>query len=374
MRSASPTGGQDLKRILVMNQFVPPDRSPTARLVGDLVAGLDGVEWEMVGVRRDYRAGRRVLVARVWQEWSDLRRMEREAMAREKPDAVLCLSSPPMVLEVAHRVAERFGVPLHHWVLDLYPDVAVALGVVPGLLGGWLERRMGRALRGCASIAAVDEAMAARLESRYGVKARVVRPWPEIPEGRRAFAGWPGVPSGARVWLYSGNLGRAHLGRELLEIQATLEARSLDWWLVFQGGGAVRERMAGLANSMGLKQCVFAGYAAEEELASSLHRATVRVATQVEATLGMLWPSKVATLSACAGPLLWVGPEPTGDSNPLRNREGVCAIRPGEKERAVDWLESLQARGFGEPDEDFFDDIRGLRVAGLADWRGVFLP
>ncbi len=356
------------QQVVLLNQFVPPDPAPTARLAADLIGAVPEIDWRPIGTGRAYRARRGGFARRLLDEWADLRAMGRAVRRGGKPDAILAFSSPPMLLEEAARAARNHGVPLHHWVLDLYPDVAVAVSQIPALAGRWLGWRMRQALESCASVTAVDETMAGRIERCYGVRCGVCRPWPEVVK-KEAFPGWAGVPHDAPVWLYSGNLGKAHDGRCLLEIQARLEERKTPWWLVVQGGGQGWSAGREEADRRGLRQCVFAPYAAAGQLGAAVDRALVCAATQRPETAGMLWPSKVAALAEQARAVLWIGPGLEGATHPLRARSGVGAFSPGQTEAAVEWLEAIRRRPPSAPEPNRV----GLREAGLAYWRGVLL-
>ncbi|GAB4243604.1 MAG: hypothetical protein OHK005_08040 [Candidatus Methylacidiphilales bacterium] len=353
----------------LLNQFIPPDPAPTARLAADIMEALPEIEWCPIGTDRAYRSPGSGFVQRLMREWKDLRTLGRSARCRARPEAIVALSSPPMLLLEAVQVGRSHGVPVHHWILDLYPDVAVALHQVPALVGRGLALPMRAALAACASVTAVDEAMAWRVEQRYGIRCGVCRPWPErIPD--EPFPGWPGVPHDAPVWLYSGNLGQAHDWETLVEIQTLLEQRRTPWWLVVQGGGKGWEKARQAADQRGLRQCAFRPYATPGQLGGALAWARVGVATQREETAGMLWPSKVAALAERAQAVLWIGPRPEGATHPLLNRTDVGSFRPGEAEAAAAWLESIRN---GSPAPAVLNRV-GARDVGLAYWRQRLLP
>ena len=48
--------------------------------------------------------------------------------SKPRPDVILALSSPPCLLVTAALVARIRGILLAHWAVDLYPDLAIALG------------------------------------------------------------------------------------------------------------------------------------------------------------------------------------------------------------------------------------------------------
>ena len=86
-----------------------------------------------------------------------------------------------------------------------------------------------------------------------------------------------------------------------------IEQRDAEMRLLFQGGGpswpAARER----AIQLGLKRCDWRPYVDEGELPASLLRAQVCAVTQIPATRGCLWPSKLGLVLTLPRPILWVG-------------------------------------------------------------------
>lgn len=358
------------RRVLLLNQFLPPDPAPTARLAGDLMAALPELEWVAIGGRNRYQTDRKPgLVGRLRREWSDLRMMHRTGRQTKGVDAVVAFSSPPMLLAEAARLARHHRACLHHWVLDLYPDVAVALGQIPPLAGMWFQGPMRTALATCATVAAVDEAMAERIHQRYGVRCGLCRPWPE-PDGGAGFQGWPGVPEDAPVWLYSGNLGRAHAWQALLALQTELERRNSPWWLVVQGGGTGWEAARKQAATQKLARSQFVPYAPSEQVAATMRHALVCVACQRIETAGMLWPSKAGALAERARAVLWLGPDLTGASNPLLKRDRVGCFRLDQIQAAAAWMEAVRLDPPAQPTPIEV----GLREAGLAYWRNLLLP
>ena len=91
----------------------------------------------------------------------------------------------------------------------------------------------------------------------------------------------------ALVWLYSGNLGRAHEWETLLEAQQLLEKRGANWSLIFQGGGPSRPLAEARARELCLKNCSWKDYVPEAELQDSLRAAKVLIVTQSAANTGL---------------------------------------------------------------------------------------
>ena len=340
-------------RFLFLNQYGPPEPVPTARLLGELAEGLraSGHPVEILSDGRSYqeRHGKGGRLRRELQaSWTILGAGLRPRAGR--PDVVLALSSPPGLPVVGALLAWWHGARLAHWAMDLYPELALALGEIkPGSLVTRIVRLAMRwAYRRAALVVALDEDMRVHLQSFCRSTVRVMEPWPaqgvEPPADeavrRHGESVPPEDPSGRWTWLYSGNLGRAHEWQTLLAAQALLEARGLPIRLVFQGDGAARPAAMAQAAKLGLRRCEWKGYVPEEELRPALLRARVLIVTQRPETRGLLWPSKLAMLERLPRPVLFVGPCDGAIAGRLRERGNAGVFAPGQARAIADWIET----------------------------------
>jgi hypothetical protein len=341
-------------RFLFVNQFIPPDPAPTARLLGEVAEALvkRGHTVVFAGDQADYRGSKTLLGSRALREGVALMRLWWKTLTSPRCDAIICLTSPPL-LPVAVRAA-RFrhrGAKLIHWAMDLYPDVAVALGEVRkgSLLHRVTARAMSSVYRACDLLFALDPDMAARLV-KDGARLEIVPPWPPAVD---RIDPPPPRGDGPFLWLYSGNLGRAHEWRTLLEAQRRLEDEGLAIDLIFQGGGTEREAARHHAETLGLKRCHWRDYAPEPALISSLLSVDALVVTQRPETSGCLWPSKLALALLVDRPLLWVGATDGSLASSLRDA-GHTVLAPGESKDLAERLKILAKAGHraGSPQED----------------------
>lgn len=175
-------------------------------------------------------------------------------------------------------------------------------------------------------------------------EVRVAEPWLAPAVERQIETVRETRPSAPWTWLYSGNLGRAHEWRTLLDAQARLEARGLPIHLAFQGDGAARVPAMACAEQLQLRSCEWRGYVAEVELLPALLDAQVLVATQRPETRGLLWPSKLALLERLPRPVLFVGPPGGAISERLRRRGNTGIFAPDQAQAVADWIEALYRR------------------------------
>jgi colanic acid biosynthesis glycosyl transferase WcaI len=374
-RGIQPKGGSS--RILFLNQFVPPDPAPTARLLGEVAAelGRRGFETVLVGDALDYRGGKTILGSRALREGLSLLRLLGRTLVAPRAEAIVVLTSPPMVPVVAWlaRIRHRRA-RLIHWAMDLYPEVAVAVGEVGE--GSRLHRitaaLMRRVYATCDLVVVLDREMAQRI-GPLPRRVETEPPWPPEPTLFTLPTGATGETTPAFTWLYSGNLGRAHDWRTLLEAQALVEARGLEVDLVFQGGGAERAAAMAEAKARGLQRCFWRDYAPEADLVPSLLLADALVATQRPETAGCLWPSKLALAVLVGRPVLWVGSKDGGVAEWLRER-GHFAVSPDEPQALADEIERLTktTRRSESPSPDELAArislARSEGIARVADW------
>jgi len=299
---------------VLINQYGPPDTSPTARLAGDLAQHLvdSGHQVKIVsstaeasGYRKKYRGALRLL-----SEAGALVSLLWKSLWAGSIDHVIVFSSPPMALLVGVCAARYHRAPISHWVLDAYPDVAGALGAGgPEFFQKALPDLMRHAYHQCWQVIAVSDSMRDMLAEHYQVEAEVIYPWPPDLPVNSAEVSWSGVPEGYQVWCYSGNLGKAHEWSVLLDVQQELEERQVPLALAVQGGGASRTRLQQEASNRGIKHVYLYEYADDSELVARLHAAVARVVTLKVEMSGLLWPSKWALIHSLPGPHLWIGPK-----------------------------------------------------------------
>jgi colanic acid biosynthesis glycosyl transferase WcaI len=193
-----------------------------------------------------------------------------------------------------------------HWCFDVYPDAAVAEGVVAAT--SWpvraLSGLMAAAYRRCEFIADLGPCMARRVaEIAPEVRCVTITPWalvePESPpapdrEARAALFG------DARLGLlYSGSFGRAHSHLEFLELARALRNRSTsqdaDPGIVFcfAGRGHRTDELRAAVTDAD-ENIRFAGFAPEAELerrltACDIHLVSLR--PDWTGTVEVLWGS-----------------------------------------------------------------------------------
>ena len=270
-------------------------------------------------------------------------------------DAAISMTDPPMQVAVmalaAHRARRRI-----HWSQDVYPELAVELGVLRsrGLLAKVLRRVSTWALHLQDEVVVLGRDMRGRLVSR-GVNASridVIANWSSIEavapveaEAMRARLGW----TGKFIALYSGNLGLAHDFDTLVEAVRVLKDGAIQFVFAGEGPqlGSVREAMSPFSHVS------FLPPQPRSDLGSFLAAADAHLVTVRAGLSGLVVPSKIYGILAVGRPVLYVGPEESEVAQLLRSSQAGVAVKNGDAAKLADALLSLagdatKARAMGD--------------------------
>ena len=405
--------------IVLFNQFFFPDAVATSQLLTDVASALveEGHTVLAICGRGGYAGENRgelpgVSIVRTWElpfgHGSAARVLSYASyligaiwhgLRGPRADVVVTLTTPPVLSLVGWLVTAVRGGRHYIWEMDVYPDIAVALGVLRA--EAWWTRGLGWALdavrRRADGVIVLGESMRDRLMG-HGIPAGrlfVAENWADGEEIRPR-----GFPQGERLEvLYSGNLGLAH---ELETVCGALEELAWDerFRFTFAGGGPQRaalekfcgelwvgppglrptpssakssvrssprpdglaatekrvgdeSRTWGSGADLGVRPTVeFRGYSARHELAASLAGCHVGLVTQKAETVGAVVPSKVYGLMAAGRPVLYVGPAAGTPARLIRKFGCGWQVEPGDVAGLVAVLRRLA------------EDFKEVRAAG----------
>jgi glycosyltransferase involved in cell wall biosynthesis len=351
-------------RVLFLNQYFHPDVAATAQLASDLgehLAAAGHEVWALASARA-YAApqtwrplyerhrgvsivrvpatalGRRSRAARVLDYGSYLAALVPTVLALPRPDLVVALSTPPLVAALGLLLRRR-GARLAYWVMDVYPEVAIALGALGerSLAARALQGLSRRIISEADLVIALDDAMAGQLTAAGADPRRlqVIDNWVDDtirphPGGDHALRQRLGL--GDRFTIsYSGNMGMGHDFDTVLQAMERLarhpQRDALHW--LFVGDGPRRAALEARVRALGVPH-TFLSYRARAELPLSLTAADASLVTLDERLAGLLAPSKVYGLLAAGVPILYVGPE-AGRTSELVATHGVgLAVKNGD--------------------------------------------
>jgi colanic acid biosynthesis glycosyl transferase WcaI len=332
-------------RVLLVNQYYPPDTSATAAVFADVVRSLRDaghevtvlcgrpsygptrrpwrpLSWERTETTRVERVGstaldRRRMPGRILNYVSYLVLGAIRALVGPRPDVVIAGSDPPLAVWVGILAAR--GAPVVYSLRDLHPDTALASGRMrPGLLARLWERLHVAALLRAELIVCLGPRMADRVVAK-GVAAERVK---VVPDGAARPIGLPDphvvaeVRRGAEfVALHAGNVGVAGAWETLAAAQRLLP-ETIQFVLVGEGCRADDSRSLGLP---------IEPFRPPEQLPSVMEAGDVQVVTLRPGLEGFVVPSKVYTALAHSRPILAVVPE-LSDVGDLVRRWGCGVI------------------------------------------------
>ncbi len=301
-----------------------------------------------------YQLARRLLRERAYG-----RRLA-EAVARERPDAVLSANTPPLIQRRLHRTCRRLGIPLVWWLQDIFTPVLETM----------LRRTLPAPFRPAAGIAAAlfrplefgalarAEAVVAITEdfvpllTAGGVAAErisVIPNWAPLsprpaPADAAAWRTAHGIaPTGEEtVFLYAGTLGLKHNPALLADLAARFAGRAR---VVVASQGAGRAWLEARKADRGeaLNGLLLLDYQPPEQLPAMLAAADVAVAILEPYAGALSVPSKVLTCLAAGRPLLASLPGTNRSARVLREAEAGAVVEPTDTAAFLAAAEALWA-------------------------------
>ena len=328
-------------KILLLNQCFYPDVVATAQQLSAAARGLAerGHEVTVISSRHGYDDSQLRFSARERWKGIEIIRLQSISLGKTKAwrrtlnfasfsvacafrlavsrrhDAVVALTSPPLISWLASIFTRLKGGRLIFWVMDLNPDEAIAAGwlkagsLAAKLLGTLLKSSMSRADR----IVVLDRFMKDRIVAK-GVpedKIVVIPPFSDDSvrydkQGREEFRALHNL-SGKFVVMHAGNHSPCHSLDTLLESATQLKERA-DVVFCFVGGGSELCKVRDYARAQHLKNIYCLPYEPQERLAGLLSAADLHVVVMGEAFRGIVHPSKIYNILAIGLPFLYIGP------------------------------------------------------------------
>ena len=275
-------------------------------------------------------------------------------------DAVVALTSPPLISFIGAWVAKVWRSRFFYWVMDLNPDEAIAAGWLradsaAARVLNWMSRF---SFRRAERIVALDRFMRDRILAK-GInrdRVAVIPPWSHDadvrfdPDGRECFRRAHGL-DGKFVVMYSGNHSPCHPLGTLLEAARRL-VKEPEIVFCFVGGGSEWATVKQLSKKLSNLLCL--PYQPLSALAGSLSAADLHVVVMGERFVGIVHPCKIYNILAVGAPVLYLGPRPShareilealGDSD----RFGCAA--PGEVQQVLDQIHRLRGASRAGPRE-----------------------
>lgn len=340
-------------RITVVTSRLSYDDPATRYPKKEFVAGVEVLRVATTGFGRTGLAGRALdyLTFYLAVAWMLL-------LKARRGDVIVAKTDPPLLSLAITPVARLRGARAVNWLQDIFPEVAMKLGLAPGRIWRaplaavrwWRDR----ALRKAVLNVAIGERMAGILRS-LGISSERIRIIPNWADGALVRPVAPGNNRLRQTWGledafvvgYSGNLGRAHdmstfvqaialteavaandVGEAQLAVgapplvQAAASARIA--WL-FVGGGTQLAKLRLESQRQDFASAHFHPYQPREQLGESLSVPDVHVITLRPELEGLIVPSKYYGIAAAGRPAIFIG-DPQGEIGRILTESGTGFI------------------------------------------------
>jgi colanic acid biosynthesis glycosyl transferase WcaI len=382
-------------RILLVNQFYPPDVAPTGQFLRDVAVQLAdrGHEVHVLASRRAYSGGTHAFPAEEVRDAARVHRVSATGFGRAglagraadylsfyllaarrvaqlpRMDVCVCLTTPPFISLLGAGLRRLRGARLVLWTMDLYPEIAVAFGLLRE--GGYPHRLLravaGRVYRAADAVVSLGEVMTQRLTAAGVQPEKIVTVHHWAPgEGITPHEGATGGPV---TLLYSGNLGLGHELETALEAVAALPNRD-GIRLRFVGEGKLKKILEDRARRLGLSCVTFAPPYDLANLSENLAGGDIHLISQRPGTQGLIVPSKLYGSLAAGRAVLYIGPSDTEVARIVHEARAGLIVAPGDVPAAAEALRKMiddpeQRRTMGRRGRDYYLEHFG-RLRGTA--------
>ncbi|MDJ0618312.1 MAG: glycosyltransferase family 4 protein [Calothrix sp. MO_192.B10] len=331
-------------KLTVVTQFFPPDYAATGQLIEELVRhlGKQGVDVQVFTGQPGYafqsqdapckeNIGRvKVRRTRTTQLWSNrirakalngiiflLRATLHIIFSCRNRNVLLLTTAPPFLPLLGYIAHLLFGVSYVCLVYDLYPDIAIDLGVISqshwiARLWQGLNRRIWRKSKGIVVLSPAMKERIIKICPQVAHKISVIHSWADpkkivpISKHKNWFAREHNLIDKFTV-LYSGNMGRCHDIDTILEAATYLKDEPIQFLCI--GGGAKRKQLIQKVNLLGLdKNFLFLPYQDKDVLPYSLTACDVSLVSVDAGMESLVAPSKLYGALAAGRPLAVICP------------------------------------------------------------------
>jgi glycosyltransferase involved in cell wall biosynthesis len=366
-------------RIIFINRFFFPDYSANSQLLSDLTFHLAslGKEVHVITSQQLYEAPRARLPHAEIVAGVNIHRLSTTEFGRSgllgrsidylsfygslwrflsklvnAGDILVATTDPPLLSVVAMRAIKRRGGQLVNWLQDLYPEVAIKLGVpfLNGPIGKAMTRIRDRSLHAAKANIVVGKRMAERLVS-CGIdpeRVLVIRNWTDdeqihpIDNKENPLRLEWGLEHRFVVG-YSGNLGRPHEFETLLAAAERLRNNREILFLLIGGGHRVPE-LTRLVQARGLSDSFrLLPYQDKALLKYSLSVVDVHWVSLKAELDDLMFPSKFFGIAAAGRPIIAIASRDGEIANLVRHHACGVAIEPGNADSLVDAIMLLSS-------------------------------
>lgn len=363
--------------LCVITQFFPPDYAPTGQLIDELTQSLS--TWEDIKIhvfsgqpdyafrsstapsseQRNQVYVMRSKVVKIWPE-----RIRGKAIngllffiaaslhllkKYRQYNVVLLTTAPPFLPVLGYLLHYLLKIPYVCVIYDLYPDIAVELGVISPK--HWLAR-VWRAMnyqiwQHAKGIVVLSSSMKQRIVSycpEVEGNISVIHSWanPEsiapIPKEQNWFAQKYGLVKDFTI-LYSGNMGRCHDMETILQAIEQLQYEQIQF--VFIGGGSKRAKFIEETHRLKLSNCLFLPYQDKAMLPYSLTACNLSLVSISAGMENLVAPSKLYSALSAGRPIAAICPKNSYLNQLITDANCGLSFENGDSQGLVQFIRFL---------------------------------
>jgi glycosyltransferase involved in cell wall biosynthesis len=328
-------------RVLIINQFFYPDVAATAQLITDLVEDLADKNFKITVLtsRSNYLGGKlyaerngklfdakvirvkctcfgkKSTIGRVLDYISFYFLALIRGLSLPKQDAVVVLTTPPLLSFIGLVLKKVKGSKYVCVVEDLYPETAIALGVLrsPSLPVKVINSISKKSYVSADSVIAISEKMKDRLidHGAHEQKVVVVDNWADsnqiypVLKEKNWFTQRHQLQNCFTV-EYSGNMGLGHDFDTILSGVRELRNRK-EVKFLFVGDGVQKDYILDFKQKHDLENLIYLPYQNRSALAHSISAGDVGLITLRPSLDGCIVPCKLYGIMAAARPVIFIG-------------------------------------------------------------------
>ena len=360
-------------KLVFLNQYFPPDIAPTGLMLERIAEELieQGHEVTILCAKGGYASITKAISSKEEEKKYQVLRIGATGFGREtflgklvdyagfylgaawklaflypKPERFIALTTPPFLSVIVRLISKIRGGDHASWVMDLYPDVLVAHGIIRS--GGWNEKllkcftRIGFGGSRCAGVWSLGPDMEPRV-ARY-LKDDTPSEWialwgkeveeDDLDEKANQVRNERGWGSNDLVVMYSGNLGLGHSFDEILEVAKSPNPSEgkKKVRFSFHGNGKRRVDIERFQREFPDAPVELHGYEAKERLNSHLRSADVHLVSLNPAWDGTMVPSKLQGIFAVGRPVILIGSKDSSIGQWVTESGGGWIVPPGDPE------------------------------------------
>ncbi|MDZ8055097.1 MAG: glycosyltransferase family 4 protein [Aulosira sp. ZfuVER01] len=329
---------QKALKLSVITQFFPPDYAATGQLIEELVRhlGQQGIDVEVFTSQPGYAFQSatapsvehldrvRIQRSRTAQLWPGRIRGKaingvlytlRAALylmrGWRRSNLLLLTTAPPFLPIIGYLAHTFFRLPYVCILYDLYPDIAIALGVISK--HNWMTRFWQQLNKkiwlNAKGIIVLSPSMKQRVVAncpQIADKVSVIHSWADpqwiipIAKHENWFA-WKYNLVKKFTVLYSGNMGRCHDIDTILQAAQYLHDEPIQFVCI--GGGAKRNELIEEVKLLGLSNFLFLPYQDQQVLPYSLTACDLSLVSVDASTESLVVPSKLYSALASGRPI-----------------------------------------------------------------------